>query len=206
MREDLEATLKPPSGLGLFQRRDQVGERAVVDPPAALGRRDSETDRQMRLADPWRAEEDHVFAALDEAEFVQALDLITVQRRLKRKVEVAELLHGGQATGAHRGLQPPVVAQLNLRHEELLDGVWRRERAAIDVAQDRVERFEGTGHAQVGKDLAEAVTARERRGLQAAPPARRAYADSGRFSTVMTDWGGRASGRVTAGASKTSDV
>ena len=89
MREHLQARLQTAGGLRLFERRDQVGERAVVDAPAALRRGDGETDRQVRLADARRPEEDHILAALDEAELVQALDLLAPQRRLKREVEVA---------------------------------------------------------------------------------------------------------------------
>ena len=172
MREDLQARLQAAGGLRFFERRDQVGERAVVDAPAALRRRDGETDRQVRLADARRPEEDHILAALDEAELVQTLDLLAAQRRLKREVEVVELLDDGQSTGAHRGLQPPVIAQLNLRGEQLLDRLRRRERAAIDAVENRIERFEGAGHAQVREDVAQPVAARERRGLHAAPPAR----------------------------------
>ena len=86
------------------------------------------------------------------------------------KSKSCELLDGRQPTGAHRRLQPPVVAQLNLRGEQLLDRIGRGQRAAVDVAQDRVERFQGAGHAQVGQDLPEAITARERGGLHARPP------------------------------------
>ena len=104
-------------------------------------------------------------------ELVQALDLLAPQRRLKREIEIAELLDHGQATGAHRGLQSPVVAQLNLRGQQLLDRFRRRQRAAVDARQNRVERFQGTGHAQVGQHLAEPIAAREGRGFHTAPSA-----------------------------------
>jgi hypothetical protein len=41
-----------------------------------MRRGDRETDRQVRLADPGRPEEDGILAALDEPELAQALDLL----------------------------------------------------------------------------------------------------------------------------------
>src|SRR5690606_3288457 len=112
-----------------------------------------QTDRQVRLADAGRPEEDNVFAALAEAELVQTLDLLAAEGRLKREVEVTELLDGRQAARPHGGLEPPVVTQLNLRGEQLLDGVGRGEPAAVDIVEDRIERFERAGHPQVGEDV-----------------------------------------------------
>jgi hypothetical protein len=54
----------------------------------------------MRLPDAGWAQEDHILATLDEAQLVEAFDLLTPERGLKREVEVAELLDRGQATGA----------------------------------------------------------------------------------------------------------
>src|SRR5689334_24186140 len=102
MREHFEAGVQPAGGLRLLERRDQVGQRAVVDASAALCGGDGETDRQMRCADARWPEEDHILAALDEAEFVQTLDLFAAKRWLKGEVKVAELLDGGQTTGADR--------------------------------------------------------------------------------------------------------
>ena len=53
--------------------------------------------------------------AFYEAKFVQALELLPPERRLKRKVEVTQLLHGRQVAGAHGGLESPVIPQMNLR-------------------------------------------------------------------------------------------
>ena len=60
---------------------------------------DGQADGQVRLADAGRAEEDDVFLALDEAELVQALDLLVLDGGLKREVEVLECLDGGQTRG-----------------------------------------------------------------------------------------------------------
>jgi len=79
MREDVQAGLQAARGLRFFQRRDQIRERAVIDAPAMLGRGDGETDRQVRLADAWGTEKDHIFATLDESKLVQALHLLPPQ-------------------------------------------------------------------------------------------------------------------------------
>ena len=118
MREDLQACLQATRGLRLRERRDEVRERPVVDAPADLRRSDGEAGRQMGLTDTGRPEEDNIRAPLDEAELVQAFDLLTTQRGLEGEIEVPELLDHRQPARAHRGLQSPVVAELNLGGEE----------------------------------------------------------------------------------------
>src|SRR5205085_10768519 len=105
------------------------------------------------------------------------------ERRLKGKVKLGEPLDGGQPTGAHRRLQAAVVAQLNLRVEQLLDRLGGRERRAIDVVKDGVEGLERPRHVQVGEHLPQTI-ATGRGASHASPPVRRAYTASGRFSTV----------------------
>ena len=87
---------EPAGGLRFLERRDQIGEGAVVDASAALGGRDREADREMGLADTRRTEEHDVLVPLDEAELVQALDLLAVHRGLEGEVEVGERLDGRQ--------------------------------------------------------------------------------------------------------------
>jgi hypothetical protein len=50
----------------------------------------------MRFADTGWAKEDHIHTALDEVEFVQAVDLFAPRRRLKREVEVGSCLTAGR--------------------------------------------------------------------------------------------------------------
>src|SRR5689334_21131865 len=100
--------------LRLLERGDEIGEGAVVDAASTLSGRNGETDRQVRLADARWAEEDHVLFALDEAERVQAVDLLPFDRRLKREIKLGERLHNGQPRGTHRRLQPAIVAQGDL--------------------------------------------------------------------------------------------
>jgi len=86
------------------------------------------------LRPTWGAEEDDVFPALDEAEGVQAVDLLALKRGLEGEVEVGRGLHGRQARGAHGGHQPPIVAQRDLRAEEGLKGVRGLEVATATQA------------------------------------------------------------------------
>src|SRR5689334_16267673 len=130
MREDLQPRLQPTGGLRLLKRRDEIGERAVVDAPAALRRGNGETDRQVRFADAGRPEEDHILASLDEAELMQTFNLLAPQRGLEGEVEVAQLLDRRQPTGPHRGLQASIIAELNLRRQQLLDRLRGGERSA----------------------------------------------------------------------------
>ena len=160
----------------------------------------------MGLADAGRTEEDDVFSPLDEAELVEALHLLATERRLEGKIKLGEPLDGGQPTGAHRGLQASVVAQLNLRVEQLLDRLGGRERRAIDAVEDRIEGLERARHVQVGEHLPQAIATGRGGAFHASPPVRRAYTASGRFSTV-TSGRGAADGAVRRGASGTrSDV
>src|SRR5215207_7256366 len=78
--ERLQAVTEATRLLRLLERRDQVGERAVVDASSALrrgdGETDGETDGEVALAHVGRPQEDHVLVALEEAERVEALDLL----------------------------------------------------------------------------------------------------------------------------------
>ena len=76
----------------------------------------------MRLADARRAEEDHVLLTLQEAELVERVDLLALDRGLEAEVEVVEGLDGREPARAHRSLKAAVVAQRDLGTEELLDG------------------------------------------------------------------------------------
>ena len=118
----LEAVPELAGGLGLLERGDEVGERAVVDPAPALGGLDGEADREMGLTDTGWAEEDHVLLVLQEAELVQGVDLLALDGGLEAEVEVGEQLDGREPRRTHRGLESSVVAQRDLSPEQLFDG------------------------------------------------------------------------------------
>jgi hypothetical protein len=46
---------------------------------------------------------------------------------------------------------------LNLRREQLLDRLWRRQRAAVHALQNHIEPFQGAGHAEVREHLSQPV-------------------------------------------------
>jgi hypothetical protein len=56
----------------------------------------------VALAHAGRAEEDDVLLALDEAQFVQAIDLLAADARLEAEVEVGELLDGREVSDGSR--------------------------------------------------------------------------------------------------------
>ena len=58
MSEDLEASREVAGGLSLFERGDEIGQGAVVDPGPVLGGGDGEADGEMGLTDAGWAEED----------------------------------------------------------------------------------------------------------------------------------------------------
>ena len=103
-------------GLGLGEGLDQRRERAVVDAPAGLGHRDREADRQVRFPDAWWAEQDHVLAAVQEAELVQALDLLALDAGLEGEVELIERLHSRQPRRARRAGAGAFIAAPPYRH------------------------------------------------------------------------------------------
>ena len=84
----------------------------------------------MSLSHARRPEQDHVLLSVQEAELVQALDLLALDAGLEGEVELIEGLHSRQPRGAHGGLETTVVAQHDLGVQELLDGLGCRDRAA----------------------------------------------------------------------------
>ena len=77
-----------------------------------------------------------------KSELVQTLDLLALDRGLEGEVEGLQGLDRWQAGGAHRGLQPPVVAQGDLRREQPVNGIRGCHTAAVDVAEDAIDGFE----------------------------------------------------------------
>jgi hypothetical protein len=132
-------------------------KRREVHPTAALGRGDRETQREVGLAHAGWAEQHHVLLALDEAECVQALDLLALHTRLKTEIEIGERLHRREPGRAHRRLQPARIAQLNVGPEQMLDRLAAGELPGIAAAQSVVQRFQGAGHLEIGELRAQAL-------------------------------------------------
>src|SRR5690606_15752082 len=130
MAQDAQPPSELAGCLGLLERLDEADQRAVVDAASALSGGDREADRQMCFPDARRSEQDHVLPALDEAELVQALDLLAADRGLEGEVELLQGLYRRQPRRAHRGLEPAVVTQGDLGGEEPFDRLGRGERSA----------------------------------------------------------------------------
>src|SRR5690606_13609917 len=129
MAQDAQPSSELAGRLGLLERLDEADQRAVVTATSALSCGDREADCQVCLPDARWSEEDHVLPALDEAELVQALDLLAANRGLEGEVELIQRLDRRQPRRAHRGLQPSVVTQGDLSGEEPFDRFGRGERS-----------------------------------------------------------------------------
>src|SRR5690606_36661799 len=84
-------------------------------------------------------------------------DLFATDRGLEGEVELLQQLDGREAGGAHRGLQPAVVAQADLGAEQPFDGFAGGQAAAVDVGENLVHRLERAGEPQVGQHRADVI-------------------------------------------------
>ena len=75
-----------------------------------------------------RPEKDYVLPPLDEAEGVEALDLVAFDTRLEAEVEVGERLHGREPGGPHGGLEPALIAKRDVAAEKAIRVVARARR------------------------------------------------------------------------------
>ena len=103
MRQHTQPPGQIAGGLGLGEGLDQSRERAVIDAPAGFGRRDREAYGQvslLSLPDAGRTEQDHVLPSVQEAELVQALDLLALDGGLEGEIELVQRLHRRQTRGA----------------------------------------------------------------------------------------------------------
>lgn len=94
MGQRLQALCEATGSLGFLERFDQVCERAIVHAPAVLGRGDRQADGEMRFADTRWTQEDHVLLPFDKAELMERIDLLSLDGRLKREVEIRQHLDG----------------------------------------------------------------------------------------------------------------
>src|SRR5262249_30396242 len=96
-------------------------------------------------------EEHNILLPLDEAQGVQALELLAFDARLKGEVKVRECFHRRQSRTAHGRLQATRIAERDVCSEQALERFPCRELAGVDVAQDVIERLERTGHLEIGE-------------------------------------------------------
>lgn len=67
---------------------------------------------------------------------MQTIELIALDGRLKREVEVAQRLHRGEPGAAHGGLQAALIAKRDVTAEERFHRRAGGELARIDAPQD----------------------------------------------------------------------
>ena len=91
----------------------------------------------MRLAHSRRAEQDDVLAAVEEAQLVQALELLALDGRLEVKSNCASVLTAGR--------REERIAACSRRL--LRSAIWALSTSSI--ASPAVDRFEGAGPLQV---------------------------------------------------------
>ena len=91
-REDLQLVVEAALAERLGERGQHRRGRREEHPVAVLDRLEPETHGQVRLPDPWRAEQHQVLPMFDEVAEAQLLDLLTVDRRLVGEVEAVEPL------------------------------------------------------------------------------------------------------------------
>src|SRR6056297_2778835 len=90
MSQYRKPALEVSIGLCLFEPGNKICERAVVDPAPEFGRSNREANGQVCLAHPWRPEKHHVFLSFQESELCETLNLLALDGRLERKVELLE--------------------------------------------------------------------------------------------------------------------
>ena len=111
-------------------------------------------DPLVRIGD-WK-----LLATLDKP---SSCSLLTTQRGLKGEIKVGERLDGWKPGGAHRGLQPALIAQPNMAAQQLADRLPSGELAAVGAAQTVIEGFERPGHLEIGQLMPEPIAQGEGR-------------------------------------------
>src|SRR5439155_7311928 len=102
-----------------LERHDQIGRRGEAHLMPVLRGQVAEGDRQMRLADAGRAEEDDVLGALDEGEAGELVDLLARYACREAKVEAVERLHHRKAGDPGEHLAGSRPARVTLGAQDL---------------------------------------------------------------------------------------
>ena len=87
----------------------------------------------------------------------QSENAVAVERGLKREVVALEGFDLGEPGHAQRRLDPAALAQRQLLGKQGVDGFECRDFAALDLAHDVIERFQGARHLEADQAMADAV-------------------------------------------------
>ena len=93
MGERLEALREPPRGLGFLERCDEIRQSAVVDGRPRWAAVIARLMARCVLPTAGAPRARHS-PPIDEAELVETLDLVALERRVGVEVEVGERFHG----------------------------------------------------------------------------------------------------------------
>ena len=109
---------------------NHVEDRAVVDQEARLDRLVAHGLDQERLADARGPEPEHVLGFADEAAGGQVVDLLLVDRRIEREVELVQGLQFAEGRGLDAAVDLPVAADGQFVLEDQLQELGMRQRLA----------------------------------------------------------------------------
>lgn len=131
-----------------FVGPDEVNAGALLDGAQAEG------DRQVRLADAGRPEQEDIGGLGDEGEGGEVPDLALVDRRLEAKVELLERAVKRQVRQARAGAQVALPPGGRLRTQQVGEEVGVRQLLLGGGLQATVEDGGGFGEAEVFQVLA----------------------------------------------------
>src|SRR5439155_13265976 len=103
---------------GLAEAGDPLGRGGELDALAGQAGADRERDREVGLAGAGRAEQQNVFAGVEEVELAEVLDHRLFDRALEAEVELLEGLAGREAGGLDPGLAAVAIAGGDLGAEQ----------------------------------------------------------------------------------------
>ena len=128
--------------------RREIGGGRVVSAHPSRHSGMAETDRQHRLSDAWRADQQHVGGVFDKAQRCELVDQLFVHRRLGGEVEVGEGERRRQRGKARQAHPSAFIDSVDLEREEPLQEPLVGELGLDRVVELARERLGSCGHAQ----------------------------------------------------------
>ena len=141
----------------LPHRVHQLFDAVERDRETALDRAHAQRDRQVRLSDAGRTEDQERLLLLDPPAGRQCLDPASLDRRLKREVEIADRLAGRKSRESKRPADAPLLAPRLLRLEQRLQEVRRALLVLDGLGEQAGERLGGKAQPQGLQSSTQAV-------------------------------------------------
>jgi hypothetical protein len=111
-----ELVLEAASAPGVGEESDSFGRSAEKDALAGQARANRRGDREVGLASAGRAEEDHVFAGVQEVELPEMLDNLLLDRSLEGESNSSEVFLAGNRAERMRA-SPPCASRAEVSVE-----------------------------------------------------------------------------------------